>query len=98
MKTSEVILVKLHIVGDSEEDDGRWSWWSCTVAEISDKEFYTDSYFSSFLWGGGLEIIIYSTPYMNGGATTLGVFKAYVVFFSWQFAIIPERFQLGYRK
>ena len=26
--------------------------------------------------------IIYSTPYMNGRATALGVFKAYVVFFS----------------
>ncbi len=26
------------------------------------------------------EIIAYSTPYMTGRATTLGVFKAYVVF------------------
>ena len=30
----------------------------------------------------GEEVIIYSTPYMNGRATTRGVFKAYVVFFS----------------
>ncbi len=29
-----------------------------------------------------LEMIIHSTPYMNGRATTLGVFKAYAFFFT----------------
>ncbi len=41
--------------------------------------------FIPFFWGGGLEKLIYSTPYMNGRATTLGVFKAYVVFFEGNF-------------
>ncbi len=37
-----------------------------------------DSYFFPLFW---FKRIIYSTPYMNGRATTRGVFKAYVVFF-----------------
>ena len=38
--------------------------------------------FFPFFW---FEITIHSTPYMNGRATTLGVFKAYVVFFFFSF-------------
>ncbi len=40
---------------------------------------YGEQLFFHFFW---LEMIIYPTPYMNGRATTLGVFKAYVVFFA----------------
>ncbi len=38
-----------------------------------------------------LLIIMHSTPYMNGRATTLGVFKAYVVFFIYIFFTVNKQ-------
>ncbi len=47
-------------------------------------------FLSNYLKNSVFEIIIHSTPYMNGRATTRGVFKAYVVFFSDQIASFAE--------
>ena len=52
-------------------------------------KYIYNSYFPSFFW---LEVMIHSTPYMNGRATstTRGVFQAYVVFLKYTFIFVKK--------